>query len=71
MDVQPKTTVLGYKFNKDCCRVACQELTDEEQLHVALAQAVTLMERACTVPAVLEIHNLVSLLSNLKHMPFH
>ena len=62
MDVNPQVTVLGYKFNRDPHCTKYTPLTDEEDLHAAMACGVELIRQARTRRVVLEIENLVCLL---------
>lgn len=62
MDLDPQGAILGYKFNRDLRRAPYTELKGEDDLHVAMARGVDLIERARKRVVVLEIQNMVSLL---------
>ena len=63
MDVNPQDTAIGYKFNQDPHRADYSPLADDEDLRTAMARGVSLIQRARKRRVVLEIENLVRLLS--------
>lgn len=63
MDVNPQDTAIGYKFNRDLRRADYSPLADDEDLRAAMARGVSLIQRARKRRVVLEIENLVRLLS--------
>ena len=60
MDLEPQTTSLGYRFNKDLRRTPYKDLTNEHHLHAAMNKGADLIDRARTRRVVLEIQNMVS-----------
>jgi hypothetical protein len=69
MGLQQRGALLGYKFNKDLRHAPYHPLTNEDQLHAAMAKGADLIERARTRRVVLEMQNLVSACVGYAHVP--